>query len=355
MTVQASRIGKDALPKRRKKRRPWGWIAFFIGPALIVYLAFQIVPLFMTFYNSVHILHMADWTQEYVGLEHYKQLVPHLEKINPDKEKGLLFGLLPYKLKWPDDIFRKAVRNSFTWAFISPVLEISLALLLALILYTKIPFTRFFRIAWFSPMLVSWVFVGIIFRWILNAKWGIVNVVLRNIGLGAFAANWLGAIRPRGAWAAIMKALHLKMLNLPLLSMIGITTWKFTGFNMVILLAGLSGIPLDLLDAARIDGCNRIQMVWHVIIPLLRATIVNLLIMCFIGKMKQFALVWVATMGGPMHETETVATYVQRRAFDWRTLDLGYPSAIAVLWFVVILVLSLIFTRILQSREVLEF
>ena len=319
----------------RVRSRPWGAISMFIGPALVLYLAFVIVPVFMTFYNSVHILHMSTWEQEYVGLEHYAELLPRLEPVTDAADEGA--RVLPFPLVWGDKIFQLAVKNSLTWAFLSPFLEIPIAFLLAWILFSKIPLARFFRIAWFTPILVSWVVVGVIFRWIFNNEWGVINSVLRAVGLGAQARNWLGL--PETA----------------LLSLIAVTTWKFVGFNMVILLAALSSIPEELLDAARIDGTNRLQLIWHVILPLLQTTVVNLLILCFIGKMKQFALVWVTTRGGPMYHTETVATYMQKRAFSWRTLDLGYPSAIAVLWFIAIFALSLLFTRLLQRREMLEY
>ena len=114
-------------------------------------------------------------------------------------------------------------------------------------------------------------------------------------------------------------------------------------------------IPADYLDAARVDGASGWRRTWHVIVPLIRPTLVNLTILDFIGKMKQFALVWVMTRGGPMWGTETVATYVVKRAFEWKTLDLGYPSAIAVLWFIIIFGLSWGLTRALQRREALEF
>jgi ABC-type sugar transport system permease subunit len=129
----------------------------------------------------------------------------------------------------------------------------------------------------------------------------------------------------------------------------------FAGFNMVVLLAAIHAIPADYLDAARVDGASGWRRTWHVIVPLIRPTLVNLTILDFIGKMKQFALVWVMTRGGPMWGTETVATYVVKRAFEWKTLDLGYPSAIAVLWFIIIFGLSLGLTRALQRREALEF
>ena len=103
------------------------------------------------------------------------------------------------------------------------------------------------------------------------------------------------------------------------------------------------------------DGAAGWRRVLHIVIPLLRPTLVNLAILDFIGKMKQFALVWVMTRGGPMWGTETVATYVVKRAFEWKTLDLGYPSAIAVIWFSIIFGLSVGLMRTLQRREVLEF
>ncbi|MGQ9629443.1 MAG: carbohydrate ABC transporter permease [bacterium] len=296
------------------RKRPWGATFMFIGPTLALYLAFVIVPVFMTFYNSFHILRMdLGMKQEYVGWRHYLELLRE------------------------DGIFRLAVRNSLTWAFTSPLLEIPSAFVLALILHSEVPLRRFFRVTWFTPILLSWVVVGVIFRWVYNFDWGVINTFLRAIGLGNLALNWLG--RPNTALPAL----------------IAVTTWKFVGFNMVILLAALSSLPEELLDAARIDGANKLQLIRYVIIPLLKPTIVNLLILCFIGKMKQMELVWVTTRGGPMHFSETVATYVQKRAFDWRTLDLGYPSAIAVLWFVITFALTLIFTYILRRGETLEF
>ena len=129
----------------------------------------------------------------------------------------------------------------------------------------------------------------------------------------------------------------------------------FAGFNMVVLLAAIAAVPPEYLDAARVDGAGSVRRVVHILVPLIRPTLVNLAILDFIGKMKQFGLVWVMTRGGPMWGTETVATYVVKRAFEWKTLDLGYPSAIAVLWFVIIFGLSYAFTRALQRREALEF
>jgi len=88
---------------------------------------------------------------------------------------------------------------------------------------------------------------------------------------------------------------------------------------------------------------------------MLRPTIVNLTVISFIGKMMIFDLVWIMTGGGPLWSTETVSTYFYKRAFDWNTFDLGYPSAIAVLWFIIIMVFVVLMTRVFRQRDKLEF
>jgi len=286
----------------------------FLGPTLALYLAFTIYPVLVTFYNSLHILRMdLGMAYEFVGLEHFREILGS------------------------DDIFWRAARNSMTWAVVAPIIDIPLALILALTLYAKVPFAKFFRTVWFTPVLMSYPVVGVIWLWVYDHDWGMVNLVLRAVGLGSYAEAWLAS--PTTALPALIL----------------VTTWMFAGFNMVVLLAALHAIPSDYLEAARVDGASGWQRVWYIIVPLLRPTIVNLTILDFIGKMKQFALVWVMTRGGPMWGTETVATYVVKRAFEWKTLDLGYPSAVAVIWFVAIFGLSYMFTRLLQRREALEF
>jgi ABC-type sugar transport system permease subunit len=294
--------------------RPWGAIAVFIGPTVLLYLAFTIYPILVTFYNSVHTLRMDLGMQyEFVGLEHFREILSS------------------------DEVFWKAAGNSLTWGLVAPVIDIPLALALALVLYCRVPFARFFRTVWFTPVLMSYPVVGVIWLWVYNYDWGMANLVLRAVGLGGYVQAWLASP------ATALPALIL------------VTTWMFAGFNMVVLLAALHAIPADYLEAARVDGAGGVRRLRHVLIPLLRPTLVNLAILDFIGKMKQFALVWVMTRGGPMWGTETVATYVIKRAFEWKTLDLGYPSAIAVLWFAIIFGLSYGFTRVLQRREALEF
>lgn len=294
--------------------RPWGSILLFLGPALCFYFAFIIYPVLVTFYNSLHTLRMdLGMTYEYVGLQHFKEVL------------------------FEDEVFWRSARNAMTWAVVAPCLDIPLALVLAFTLHSRIPFARAFRTVWFTPLLMSYPVVGVIWLWVYNYDWGMANLTLRFLGLGDYAQAWLAS--PTTALPALIL----------------VTTWMFAGFNMVVMLAAIHAIPMEYIEAARVDGAGPWHRLFHIIIPLLRPTIVNLIILDVIGKMKQFALVWVMTRGGPMWGTETVATYVIKRAFEWKTLDLGYPSAIAVLWFIVIFGLSVGLTRFLQRREALEF
>ena len=131
-----------------------------------------------------------------------------------------------------------SVRNTITWASISPLAEVSVALILALALYAKVPGARFFRIAWFTPVLMSYIVVGILWVWIYNFDWGPVNAALRAIGLGGLAKAWLG--NP----------------NTALPSLIVVTTWMWIGFNMVVLLAALHSLPKEVIEAAELDNCG---------------------------------------------------------------------------------------------------
>jgi raffinose/stachyose/melibiose transport system permease protein len=290
--------------------RPWGTIAVFLLPSLVIYAGFTAYPALRTIWNSFHrVLPRSD---EVVGLANYAELMR-------------------------DDIFWRSVRNTITWACTSPLIEVSVALLLALALYAKVPGARFFRIAWFTPVLMSYVVVGILWLWIYNFDWGPVNVALRALGLGGWAKAWLGD--PKTA--------------LP--SLIFVTSWMWVGFNMVVLLAALHSLPREVLEAAELDNCGWGGKLIYVILPLLRATLLNLVVLSFIGKMKIFDLVWITTKGNPLWATETVSTYVYKRAFEWTTFDLGYPSTIAALWFVIVLAAVLTLTWVFRLREKLEY
>ncbi|HLJ21946.1 MAG TPA: sugar ABC transporter permease [Stellaceae bacterium] len=287
-------------------------LAVFLAPALLLYAGFMVYPVLRTFYNSVHTI-KPQGLQEFVGLANFQELLT------------------------ADPTFWKAVGNTAFFAVIATVADVLGGLLLALCLFSRPPFAKALRVVWFTPVLMSYVVVGIIWVWIYDYDWGLANTVLRWLGLGAFEQSWLGD--PHTALGSVMVT-HI---------------WKWLGFNMIIFLAALSALPAEVLGAAELDNCGWLAKLVYIIIPMLRPTIVNLTVLSFIGKMMIFDLVWIMTGGGPLWSTETVSTYVYKRAFDWNTFDLGYPSAIAVVWFLIIMVFVVLMTRIFRQRDKLEF
>lgn len=218
----------DGLPK------PWGTIIAFLLPALTLYVGFTAYPAIRTLWNSFH--RVLPRREEFIGLANYAELAR-------------------------DDIFWRAVRNTIVWACTSPLIEVTVALLLALALYAKVPGARFFRVAWFTPVLMSYVVVGILWLWIYNNDWGPVNVAMRALGLGAWTRPWLGD--PATA--------------LP--SLIFVTSWMWVGFNMVVLLAALHSLPKEVIEAAELDNCGWGGKLVFVILPLVRATLLNLIVL----------------------------------------------------------------------------
>ncbi len=282
----------------------------FIMPALSFFLAFIIYPLCTSLvYSFFKVQTMGPNARfTFVGLDNFRAVLS-------------------------DEVFRSAAKNTLIWACASPLLEIPLGLILALALRGGGKAAKIYRTLWFVPVLIPLIVVGVIWAWILNSDWGIINKILESVGLGVLARPWLGDTATA----------------LP--SLIGVTTWVWTGFNMVILLAAVSAIPEELIEAAKIDGASPVRILFSVIIPYIRPVLINLMILCFIGKMKVYDLVWVTTYGGPMWSTETVATYTVKRAFFWGTFEKGYPSAMASLWFMIILAVALIANLFLLRRR----
>ncbi len=301
--------GSAALDARRASL---GILVAFLAPALLIYAGFTIYPVLRTFYNAFHTI-KPQGVVEFVGLANFT---------------ALLFA---------DSTFWKAVVNTSLFTIVATIVDVVGGLLLALCLFARAPFAPVLRVVWFTPVLMSYVVVGIIWVWMYDYDWGLANATLRFLGLAAFEQSWLG--QPSTALWSVLVAHE----------------WKWLGFNMIVFLAALHALPAEVLGAAELDNCGWFAKLVYIIAPMLRTTIVNLLVLSFIGKMMVFDLVWVMTGGGPLWASETVSTYVYKRAFEWNTFDLGYPSAIAVLWFIIILFFVAVMSRLLRQRDKLEF
>lgn len=306
----AGRKGANAEVDAR--RGSLGVLLAFLAPALIVYAAFTIYPVVRTFYNAFHAI-KPQGVVDFVGFGNFTTLL------------------------LSDAVFWKAVGNTALFTLVATIVDVVGGLLLALCLFARAPLAPLLRVVWFTPVLMSYVVVGILWVWIFDYDWGLANATLRFLGLGSFEQSWLG--QPSTALWSVLVAHE----------------WKWLGFNMIVFLAALHALPAEVLGAAELDNCGWLAKLVYVIVPMLRTTTVNLTVLSFIGKMMVFDLIWVMTGGGPLWSTETVSTYVYKRAFEWNTFDLGYPSAIAVLWFVIILAFVGIVTRVARSRERIEF
>jgi len=277
-----------------------------------MYMLFMVYPAVKTLYNSVHAMNRHH-AAEFVGLGNFVSLLTK------------------------DDVFWRAVRNTALFSFVGTLADVGGGLLLALCLFARVPLARLWRVVWFTPVLISYVVVGIIFTWIYDYDWGAINTVLRGIGLGRFAHAWLGD--PGTALWAVLAA----------------QIWKWLGFNMIVFLAALHALPSDILGAADLDNCGWAAKLRYIILPMLWPTVATLLVLSLIGKMLVFDVVWMMTRGGPLWSTETVSTYVYKRAFNWNTFDLGYPSAMSVLWFILILAFVALVTGLMRQRDKIEF
>jgi len=228
-------------------------------------------------------------------------------------------GLENYQDIFKDALAKETFLNTFYFTVVSVPINVILTLLLAIFLNQKIKGITFFRTAFYLPVISASVAVSLMFMWIL-ANNGLLNQMLESIGLEPI--RWLS--NPKIA------------LN----SVIGVTIWKGLGLNMIIFLAALQDIPKELLEAAAIDGANRVQQFLKIIIPLISPIIFFVTITGVIGSFQSFDLVYNMTKGGPGHSTTVIGYYIWKQAFDY--MHMGYGAALAYIVFIAILILTII-------------
>ena len=219
--------------------------------------------------------------------------------------------------------FHQALLNTFVFAVVVVPLQTFLALLLAVLVNQKLRFINLFRTIYFSPVVTTMVVVSIIWYFLYNPGEGLINQMISFISFGKLGPyNWLNDTA----------------LALPAIMILSV--WQGVGFQMVIYLAGLQGIPNELYEAGRVDGANAWQQFWQITIPQLRNTTIFVIISTTILAFKLFTQVWVMTKGGPQGATKTIIVLLYEEGF--KMLRVGYASAIGVLFFLIVLAVSLI-------------
>ncbi|GIP41397.1 glycerol-3-phosphate ABC transporter permease [Paenibacillus sp. J31TS4] len=310
MEIQSVAAEELRLPTRRRKTR-YRMIASFkdfslVCPALLFLGVFTYYPLLFSVYIS-----FTDWNL-----------------VKPAKK---FVGLLNYEKLLTDPKLYHVLKITFVYTILDVVLTLAIGLLLALLLNVNSRVYNTMRLFIFMPHYISMVIASMVFVWILNNQYGIMNKSLSLFGMEP--VHWLDSTS-NAIWGLIMVSL-----------------WKGVGFTMIIFLAGLRGIPVEYYEASSIDGANKWQQFLHVTLPLLSPTTLFLLITSFISSMQVFQSVDVMTDGGPLESTKVMVYWIYQMAF--RDFRAGRSSALVILFFFIIIALTIV--QFVLSRKKVHY
>lgn len=294
------KAAREQVPRRGSGRRRnlRGWM--FIGPVVLGTLIFNVIPVAPTLVAS-----FTDWdglsAPKFSGLANYKEM-----------------------FSGHDPLFGKSLINTVIYTVGYVPVGIIIGIALALLVNNRLRGMAVIRALIFLPYVTSLVAVGVVSRWVFSDQYGIINAILATFGITG--PHWLG--EPGAAMAAVIVT----------------AIWANMGFNMIIILAGLQGVPESLIEAATLDGAGRFSRFVHVTIPFLTPTIFMLLILQTIGSFQVFALILVMTGGGPGDGTYVYIYHLWYQAFTLRKM--GYASALAIVLFAVLLAVTWIQNRL---------
>lgn len=292
------------------ERQKYRLIVPFLLPALLLYGVFVVYPALRSMYVSLHVWRGLSGNMQFVGLYNFQKMLE-------------------------DEIFWKALGHNLSYLATLPVTIIGLALFFAFLFTQGVRGANFFRITFFFPQVISLVAVGVLWSFIYHPTIGILNAVLKLVGLGALTRAWLGD--PGFVLPAVG----------------GVVVWHAVGFYMVLLIAAMQQIPTDFYEAARLDGANSWQLFRYVTFPLLWDTTQVAFVFLAIGALDMFAITQTMLIeGGPNRAGEVLATYLFRSAFVQSAF--GYATAIAVTLFAIKFVVSAL-TLVLTRRERVEY
>ena len=298
----AGHLPGDARTVTETPRRPGGglWRAvrsryvlhayLFIAPVIILFGVFRVTPAIQTLLYSVYKVELLRGRFTFIGLDNFSRLLV-------------------------DPIFQQAAWN--TLLYVAAIVPISgaLGLVLAVLFNSRFRFQELFKAIYFSPMVTSTVAAAMVWWWMYNPQFGIINVLLKLVG--------------------IREQPWLMSSSMALPAIIIFSVWKTVGYNMIIYLAGLQGIPVQFYEAATIDGASAVRRFWRITVPLLAPTTTFILIYNSILAFQVFDQVFVLTGGGPANSTNVVVLDLYRQAFQ--RYDFGYASAEAMVLFLCIL------------------
>jgi len=283
---------------------PWPTIVLFLLPGLALYAVFLLYPIVQSVRYSLY-----DWNgfgplEDFVGLQNFRDV-------------------------FDDARFRSALSHNAIIIVLSLLLQIPAALALAMLLNTRIKGRAAMRTIFFAPYVLSEVVTGVVWRQILRPD-GLLDQSMEAVGLGAQVQGWLSDP------------------DVVLYVLFFVISWKYFGFHMILMLAGLQQIPAELKEAASIDGASPWKTFRFVTLPLLMPTVRVSVFLSVIGALQLFDLVWVTTKGGPIGASSTMSTYLYDRFRDSR---FGFASAVSIVIFSLCLVVALFYQRFALRRD----
>jgi multiple sugar transport system permease protein len=308
-----TRTASRAVTRRRERARAWAQLRTalpFLLPGLVLIVVFVVWPLVRGAQMSLY-----DWNlmvpsrSEFVGLDNYVRALTQ------------------------DPVFWRAAWNTLLYAIVTVPAQMALGLGAALLLNHAIRGRAFFRALYYLPVVTSWLAVSYVFAYLFADGPGPINHLLVDV---------LHVIPEP------IDFVHDTYLS-ALVPILALGIWKGIGWNMVIFLAALQSIPRELLEAADTDGANARQRFRHVTLPLLRPTVVFVLILLTIGAFNVFLSVYLLTGGGPQRSTEVLLSYMYGQAFS--ALDFGYGTAIGLLMGIAIVIVGFIQRRVLRGTS----
>jgi multiple sugar transport system permease protein len=294
--------GTVRRPSRFRHWREWLTAYLFLAPFLFFLLVFIVGA---------------------VGLALYYSLTDYDLLSDP-----FFVGLKNYQTAWQDESFHKALRNVALYTAVVVPSQTAIALVMAAILDRKLPFRRFFRVAWYLPCVASSVVTTLIFMWLFLPD-GFINYAANAVGI-PLRINWLGD----------------EATALP--SIMFMNIWATAATLMLIFLAAMQDVPGPIYEAASLDGAGPVRTFFQITVPLLRPAIFLVVLLSTIGCFQLYDQVKIATNGGPNESTLTVTYLLWREGF--RDLNMGYASALGVILFAVIFVVGLVQRRFLDVR-----
>lgn len=297
---------RPSSPAPRGRRGRWEWAALgFVGPSVLLALAFLILPMGAAF-------------------------VYGFTKISSLSGKTQFLGWSNYATMFSDPTFFRALLNTAVFTVLTVPLSMAIGLALAVLMNSVLPARKVFRTMVYLPLVISGVSVGLIGTFLFNEVIGVVNKMLATLSLPGVA--W----QSEGFWAFT--------------SVVLVTLWIRIGFNMIIYLAGLQGVPVEMYEAAQTEGAGRWQRFRFITLPLLGPATFFLIIMNVIYSFQVFDTIFVLTNGGPGSATEVLGTYAYKTAFG-AARDQGYGAAIGVVIFFITVIFTVIQWRSNKSRD----